>query len=852
MKEQSTEQAGNINEIDNKVTDGEVLIINNVVDNLVRPETRQCCYNSDDLMNLVQEGQDDVIIYSGSSVEGVRNNGDIDMMYCRKDFIIGNNDGRVDLTFDMNDCYPGFTRLLFQNGFEKHVDENVTTEFNGKIYLNGKSYTEYAAGFIHGFTTEEKHGPAIMDPSRETEYVVCLHSSSWPFNATFFLEERLYNLCQKLSLDREKIVSFGCHLVPISHPLSQEPDIEYRLSFSVVEKYLVRNWTIRQLRCYFLCKEIVKEYLNGEHLSKGICSYFIKTAIFWITELNPIKFWEQSYLKCTLHILETLSEYLTNKTCPNYFIPENFMMSTFTDTQCEELLVILGKICANIFLFSINGATIKVTIPNFPMMVSIYTTLHSLQENNLLDNILKNIFETNKSEFTNQHCLDYMLYADHRLYLLSTFIFTLQITSKFREKPFPKREDSPLFASFKIYHDRHLAFQMLATSKRMDESFITYLQNVRDDKKNSDRVKRMVKEGEFDKDQNSSEWTEDSCPSKCTEVKSLNEATDNQNPSEWTKNGCPSECTEVKSLSEATDDQKPIEFAGDRCPSESAKVKSNEATEDQSTRGSDEWDKSEIDVIKKYGSKNQTIISLADITMKTDLTKEINDDKNTSTESSALKSRITQKTESNDKKEDLPSDEYCKLLTEKKRYIETAEKTLISSIEISGILNDHGLTGNVYLALFYYITNDYIKALDMLKKAHLSTRSLSAEQMWGFDLPIIIAGTNCLAPPYFQDDEILKGLYEERHLHIVSFDSLVLAVYIRFRITNEMEFLLLLIQMERELEHRLWGPKNLVHRDTIWESYFYIRYKLGILDEESVEYAFLSEKASCTICKQWK
>ena len=62
--------------------------------------------------------------------------------------------------------------------------------------------------------------------------------------------------------DKEYIEQFGCHLVPVGHPLSDRKSLEWRLSFSIAEKMLVWSFNHTQLQCYAVMKLILKEFIK--------------------------------------------------------------------------------------------------------------------------------------------------------------------------------------------------------------------------------------------------------------------------------------------------------------------------------------------------------------------------------------------------------------------------------------------------------------------------------------------------------------------------------------------------------------------------------------------------------------
>ena len=136
------------------------------------------------------------------------------------------------------------------------------TEYNGETYLSRSKLVNrlsqhYKKHLYYDHNEEApQHGPALLVEEigdKDMDFVPCIKIPSWPtfgVNALDRIEERL-------SVEtRTKLKSEGCHLVGVAHANSSNPDLEFRISFSVAEKLLIRTWTTKQMKLYFLCKEL--------------------------------------------------------------------------------------------------------------------------------------------------------------------------------------------------------------------------------------------------------------------------------------------------------------------------------------------------------------------------------------------------------------------------------------------------------------------------------------------------------------------------------------------------------------------------------------------------------------------
>lgn len=68
---------------------------------------------------------------------------------------------------------------------------------------------------------------------------------------------------------------------------SDESEFEWRLSFSVAELKIVYSMNHTQFLCYGALKIFLKEVLSSENQESLICSYYLKTIIFWEIQNNP-------------------------------------------------------------------------------------------------------------------------------------------------------------------------------------------------------------------------------------------------------------------------------------------------------------------------------------------------------------------------------------------------------------------------------------------------------------------------------------------------------------------------------------------------------------------------------------
>ena len=149
--------------------------------------------------------------------------------------------------------------------------------------------------------------------------------------------------------DKEYIEQFGCHLVPVGHPLSARKSLEWRLSFSIAERTLAWSFNHTQLQCYAVMKVILKEYVKtkcAEKYKSVLCSYFIKTFLFWQIEKMDRSFWQIANLSgCIIFLFREFYSCIQTGVLRHYFVSRfNLLEINLTPDAQTELLKIFGKV----------------------------------------------------------------------------------------------------------------------------------------------------------------------------------------------------------------------------------------------------------------------------------------------------------------------------------------------------------------------------------------------------------------------------------------------------------------------------------------------------------------------------
>ena len=223
---------------------------------------------------------------------------------------------------------------------------------NGLRYLSSDLFlqTEFSTmdivqTFLPGCTAK-RQGPSMelrTDPSDDvgTDFVPSIHCCFWPNQANEWVQ-RPRHFQWPTSHAISTITDFGFHLVPVGHPLSDTKPMEWRISFSLAERTLVWSFNHVQMQCYALLKIILKEFIKVRcnPQNQVLCSYFIKTFLFWKYETSELSFWREDNLKhCIKFLLFEFSKCIQEGVLRHYFIPRfNLLCIKLTRAAQSEIL----------------------------------------------------------------------------------------------------------------------------------------------------------------------------------------------------------------------------------------------------------------------------------------------------------------------------------------------------------------------------------------------------------------------------------------------------------------------------------------------------------------------------------
>ncbi|XP_061179641.1 uncharacterized protein LOC133188284 [Saccostrea echinata] len=262
-------------------------------------------------------------------------------------FRIYNSSKHQIILMEDSETPPGFVRLrlLTPNYAQSSFINSCLVAFNGGLYISSSLTRNTFFNLLTGnrfssYKNKTIHGPCTNGffKSVEVDHALCF--------AIICCNKFLRNLverCQRHAWPPvpvlEKILRNGCHCVPIGSKLdSPYNELEWRLSFSLAEQQLVCTMNHTQFLCYGLLKIFLKEVMNNRQ-EPILCSYYMKTTVFWIMQLGHVNWHPINFLDCFWKCFKYLIHFVYRGEFSNFFIPENnmFLNKVVGDTR-ESLL----------------------------------------------------------------------------------------------------------------------------------------------------------------------------------------------------------------------------------------------------------------------------------------------------------------------------------------------------------------------------------------------------------------------------------------------------------------------------------------------------------------------------------
>lgn len=208
----------------------------------------------------------------------------------------------------------------------------------GRMILAGKLLTDAYSNNNSGTISP----PAVSGVMRSSvNPILCIHSPVWPLAAREWAFRVRRYVWPTVELKRF-ILQHGCHVVPKGNHQSPNKHIEWRWSFSLAEKLLIRTFNETQIQCYFLMKLLVT-YVINPMVIEGLSSYHVKTLMLHMVEsTHPTEWTKEKLAFCFIGCLQKLLQSLEDGSLPHYFIPSHnlFIPRLQGDTRIRLVAVV--------------------------------------------------------------------------------------------------------------------------------------------------------------------------------------------------------------------------------------------------------------------------------------------------------------------------------------------------------------------------------------------------------------------------------------------------------------------------------------------------------------------------------
>ena len=270
----------------------------------------------------------------------------------------GEFDRRVKVREIVNSPFPGYVYLVKSYFLTECVDD-------GKYRAMRCEHGIVTYNHVRADAEDSVHGPAIsnerpfqsltLTPSgkahvvklrRYADLVACVHCLIWPLQAADWpTRHRNYGWPDSVTVGR--VVSNGCDVVRVAHPLCREDEWmnkrQWRLSFSRAEVVLLNSWMPVQQMVYHMLRYFMKNEIlsdNANDTGGGTLSnYNIKTLMLWACELKSTSWWtgDLKLVRICVELLHTLGVWLTDARCQHYFINNCNLFDRLRNSQFSEV-----------------------------------------------------------------------------------------------------------------------------------------------------------------------------------------------------------------------------------------------------------------------------------------------------------------------------------------------------------------------------------------------------------------------------------------------------------------------------------------------------------------------------------
>ncbi|KAH3784103.1 hypothetical protein DPMN_162054 [Dreissena polymorpha] len=270
-------------------------------------------------------------------------NSDLDFLWCKRKFPVIQN--IADRQFELNQLFvvtdkstpPQCCCLQFlRSHYSIFFPEECHIDAQGRLFLKNnwvKFFNEISLNEEVGYIIQ--HGPSLT-MSGIFDMVRAFHCAKLPENCQYIFKRPKPGHWPGPEL-KTQLKDSGVFLVPTSHventtnwdpqqrlgtltvrTFDNSHELYWRLSTNLMERLLMFDITMTQMKVYVIMKIIRKEFfkpLVGDRLS----TFHLKTTLLYSVEMSPPCIWEdENLIQCLKYCLTTFRRWLKVRYCPHY------------------------------------------------------------------------------------------------------------------------------------------------------------------------------------------------------------------------------------------------------------------------------------------------------------------------------------------------------------------------------------------------------------------------------------------------------------------------------------------------------------------------------------------------------
>lgn len=226
------------------------------------------------------------------------------------------------ISIDKDHDYPGYCFLTVHSGFEYELISNCVKRKGQSFHLSSRLFKLFLMG-------ESANSSSNSNCSLGWTYV--LGPCEMGNIGTFISSKNRKFITKYLKMN---LLRLGVLLIPEGHPRSPGRDFQWRISFDLQEKMLVRSFSYVQFITYVLLKTYLTYKLSMDTDSVSIDSLprIIKNVMFWQLDESEWKTWTISnFFRNFVSCYDKLMFFLSSKNVPNFFIPDQNLLTNIDD-----------------------------------------------------------------------------------------------------------------------------------------------------------------------------------------------------------------------------------------------------------------------------------------------------------------------------------------------------------------------------------------------------------------------------------------------------------------------------------------------------------------------------------------